>query len=577
MASRPRRAAEAANSPKLEGHFIVCGLDELGFRAAEELHRLGEVVVVIDPQGTNHYQGLVQALDVKVVHASYREEEALRRAGITTARALIITGNDDVGNIHAALLAHEVRPRLRVVVRMFNPELGESIASLLHDCKVLSSSSIAAPAFVEAAVQEQFEQRLEVGGKVLVLRRGKPDEPDVLLAVAATDDGGGVVLFPEGAGEALCLVDTGEVSSAQRRRAPSHARRRSRWPAGLMATRDLLGTLADSRVRYVLAVVAALTLVSMLVLHYAAGLSFLDAVYFTITTITTIGYGDITLVNSPLPARLYGIALELVGAGVIAMFFAVITDTLVGDRLRQALGGLHRDMEDHIVVCGLGNIGHRVAEQVHRMHIPVAAMEAVEARKAVYSVRRAGVPVLIGDAREMTNLQKLEVGRARCLIACTDDDITNLEIALNARAINQDLKIVIHLHDPDLAVRVQNAIGLGVSRSAAGLAAPAFVSAALGHRVVSTVPIGNRSLVVAHALVDGDSDAAGQTVGWLLDGPYARVLALHRRPGLVWRPGSDVKLEAGDDLVLVSTRKGLDEILRRTEAQTPAPAAATLT
>jgi Trk K+ transport system NAD-binding subunit len=177
------------------------------------------------------------------------------------------------------------------------------------------------------------------------------------------------------------------------------------------------------------------------------------------------------------------------------------------------------------------------------------------------------VPVLIGDARELSNLQKLEIGRARCLIACTEDDITNLEIALNARAINPDLKIVIHLHDPDLAVRVQHAIGLGVSRSAAGLAAPAFVSAALGHRVVSTLQIGNRSLVVAHAFVAADSGAADKTIGWLLDGPYARVLALHRRPGLVWRPGADFKLEAGDDLVLVTTRKGLDEVLRRTEAR----------
>ena len=171
-------------------------------------------------------------------------------------------------------------------------------------------------------------------------------------------------------------------------------------------------------------------------------------------------------------------------------------------------------MEDHIVVCGLGNIGHRVAEQVHQMHIPVAAMEAVEAQKSVFTVRRAGVPVLIGDAREVSNLEKLGISRALCLIACTDDDITNLEIAINARAINKDLKIVIHLHDPDLAARVQHAIGLGVSRSAAGLAAPAFVSAALGHRAVSTLPIGSRPLVVAHAYVAGfgarDQVVAGQ-------------------------------------------------------------------
>jgi Trk K+ transport system NAD-binding subunit len=222
-------------------------------------------------------------------------------------------------------------------------------------------------------------------------------------------------------------------------------------------------------------------------------------------------------------------------------------------------------MDDHIVVCGLGNIGHRVVEQVHRMHIPVAAMELSEAQKAIVPVRRSGVAVLIGDAREVVNLQKLDVDRARCVIVCTDDDISNLEIALSVRALNPELKVVLQLHDPDLAARVQRAIGVGVSRSTAGLAAPAFVSAALGHRILSTLPIGDRTLVVAHATVVENAAAAGRNVAWLLDGPYARVLLIRRGEEQTWRPGPKVELLAGDQLVLVSTRKGLDEVLRRTE------------
>ncbi len=562
--SEPASGGAHFAAAALTGHFIICGLDELGFRCAEELNRLQEKVVVISPAAEGQFQGRVRAMGLHTVRANYREDEGLRRAGIMGARAIIIAGTDDVGNIHAALSTHELNPDLRVVVRIFNPDLGSQISSLLRDCSVLSSSAIAAPAFVEAALQERFEQRVEVGDRVLVLRRGPVNDPEVILAVAATSPSGAVALFPEEGADALCLADTGERAGSARPRA-AVARRRRRLPAGLTTLTQLLATVADGRLRSVLGAVAAIVLVSAVILHSFAGMSFLNAVYFTVTTITTIGYGDITLINAPAPILLYGIGLELVGAAVIAIFFAVITDTLVGSRLRQALGGLHRNMDDHIVVCGLGNIGHRVVEQVHRMHIPVAAMELSEAQKAIVPVRRSGVAVLIGDAREVVNLQKLDVDRARCVIVCTDDDISNLEIALSVRALNPELKVVLQLHDPDLAARVQRAIGVGVSRSTAGLAAPAFVSAALGHRILSTLPIGDRTLVVAHANVVENAAAAGRNVEWLLDGPYARVLLIRRGEEQTWRPGPEVELLAGDQLVMVSTRKGLDEILRRTE------------
>jgi voltage-gated potassium channel Kch len=565
MGARPETqpAASHVSAAHLTGHFIICGLDELGFRAAEELMRLQETVVIVTPTAQGQFQGRVHAMGLHTIHANYREDEGLRRAGVMGARAIIIAGSDDVGNIHAALSTHELNPGLRVVVRIFNPDLGTQISSLLQDCAVLSSSAIAAPAFVEAALQERFEQRVEVGDRVLVLRRGRVDDPDVLLAVAATSEAGQVSLFPEEGSDVLCLADTGEREAGVAA-TPARSRKR-RLPASLVTTGQLLGTLASGQLRYVMALVAAVVIVSSLILHFAAGFGLLTAVYFTVSTITTIGYGDVTLIHAPWPVLVFGIFLELVGAAVIAMFFAVITDTLVGTRLRQALGGLHKNLDNHVVVCGLGNIGHRVVEQIHAMHIPIVAMELNEGQKAITHIRRSGVPVLIGDARELNNLQKLEVDRARCVIVCTDDDISNLEIALSVRMLDPGRKVVLQLHDPDLAARVQRAIGVGISRSTAGLAAPAFVSAALGHRIVSTLPLGNRTLVVARATVADGAGAAGKSVGWLLDGPYARVLLVKRGEDQTWRPGSEVVLMAGDELVMVSTRKGLDEILRRTE------------
>src|SRR5205823_13042295 len=116
---------------------------------------------------------------------------------------------------------------------------------------------------------------------------------------------------------------------------------------------------------------------------------------------------------------------------------------LVGTRLRQALVGLHRDMDDHVVVCGLGNIGHRVVDELHAMRVPVVAMELNESGKAIGPIRHSGVPVLIGDAREPASLQKLEIGKARAVIVCTDDDISNLEIALSVRTLSPACKVVL--------------------------------------------------------------------------------------------------------------------------------------
>jgi voltage-gated potassium channel Kch len=571
--SDPGGAPAHFSAAHLTGHFIVCGLDELGFRCAEELNRLQETVVVVTPTAQGQFQGRIHAMGLHTLHANYREDEGLRKAGIMGARAIIVAGSDDVGNIHAALSIHELNPGLRVVVRIFNSDLGQQITALLRDCEVLSSSSIAAPAFVEAALQERFEQAVEVADRVLVLRRGSVTDPYVVLPVAGQDEAGRLKLFPEEGSDVLCLADTGELESALQASTVVRRRRR-RLPSGLVTFGQLAASLADGRLRYVLATVVSVVLISSLILHFAEpGWSFITAVYFTVTTITTIGYGDVTLYGASWPVLVFGIFLELVGAAVIAMLFAVVTDTLVGTRLHQALGGLHRDMDDHVVVCGLGNIGHRVAQEIHGMKIPVVAMELNESQKSIIPVRRSGIPVLIGDARESTNLQKLEVERARCVIVCTDDDISNLEIALSVRTLSPDRKVVIQLHDPDLAARVQRAIGVGVSRSTAGLAAPAFVSAALRHRIISTLPVGDRTLVVAHAAVLPGSEAAAKSIAWLLDGPFARVLLVTRNGQQSWRPEDAFELQAGDELVLVSTRKGLDEVLRRTEVTAAATAA----
>src|SRR5690606_10098045 len=103
------------------------------------------------------------------------------------ADGLALLHQDDVGNMHAALCAQEVEPRLRLVVRMFNTGLANGVRQIFPDSAVLSDASMAAPAFVAAALGEVAPTHFRHGGRTLyVARRDDVRGADVVCGVADT-------------------------------------------------------------------------------------------------------------------------------------------------------------------------------------------------------------------------------------------------------------------------------------------------------------------------------------------------------------------------------------------------------
>src|SRR5919198_1523300 len=129
-------------------------------------------------------------------HVVVRGDDVLGEAGVAAARAFVAAENDDVSNLHAALAAHELNPQLRIVLRVFNPEMGVHIQRVIEGAVVISSSQIAAPSLVSAALQSDFQQRVEAGGRVFVVRHAAAGDPDVVLPLAVGTSGG-TELFPE--------------------------------------------------------------------------------------------------------------------------------------------------------------------------------------------------------------------------------------------------------------------------------------------------------------------------------------------------------------------------------------------
>jgi hypothetical protein len=279
-------------------HVILCGLNELGYQTMEELHRLGEEVVVIARAPREEFAARARALSVTLLDGSYRQEPVLRSAGVQTASALVITEDDDVGNVHAALVAHDLNPRLRIRLRMFNQELGRRVQLLFRDCQVLDAAAMAVPAFVSAALHGDRQQRVHVDGRPLVVRRASAGEPGVLVPLAhiAADDS--VELFPTAGDDLLCLADepSAPMAEAGERRGPWRPK-----PAGAVAS---LGAVlaADRRLRIFAVILAALCILSVLVFWRFRHLDLIDAIYFTVTIVTTaVGLGSaVSRANVPM-------------------------------------------------------------------------------------------------------------------------------------------------------------------------------------------------------------------------------------------------------------------------------------
>ena len=139
-----------------EGHLLVCGDDKLAHQVARELTtRYRERVTVILPSKRHGHGPQIDRLPgVRVLERDELTSQAFTDAQITSARALALLRQDDVGNFHAALRARELNPDIRLVLAVFSPGLGDQVRAFFPDCAVLVGTAMSAPSFTAAALGE---------------------------------------------------------------------------------------------------------------------------------------------------------------------------------------------------------------------------------------------------------------------------------------------------------------------------------------------------------------------------------------------------------------------------------------
>ena len=546
MPALPRRADRPGD------HFIVCGDGPLSYRVTEELtSRYGERVTVILPSRRRNYGPQISALaGVRVLEHPELSSQAFTDADVQSARALAVIWQDDVGNLHAGLRAQELNPGLRLVLAIFNRRLGEHIRMFFPDCAVLSGTAMSAPSFVAAALGEPAASHVRVQRRTLFVARPADVAPGAVICglAAPADDHEGPRLLPPGDSAADGPAD---LVLAVADGTPRNPLTRRRNPAGAAA--GLLRRLVFHKFGLVFTALLAVI---------GVGFGLLAAARYSLSNTIYLGLMDLTgsALTSPADSGAEKTAQVLLTLDGMA-FIPVITAIVVGARLTGSVRRAPRPPGGHVIVVGLGNVGTSVTGQLHDLGFDVVCVDNNPGAPGIPMARQLGLPVVVGDAVREETLSAASLESCLALVLVTSSDIVNLETALTARALRDDLRIVLRLTDDDLAERLQKTTGNIISRSVPYLAAPAFAAAMLEHQVLRTIAVGRHVLLIAD--VRAGPGLAGSFIADTEEDGQARVLALQAggAAALDWSPHRGYLLAAGDRMIVLATRKGLGRFL----------------
>ncbi|XXF76737.1 NAD-binding protein [Myxococcaceae bacterium GXIMD 01537] len=272
----------------------------------------------------------------------------------------------------------------------------------------------------------------------------------------------------------------------------------------------------------------------------------LHHLYFLLYGQPTLQYVDdwlVMLLNILVPPA----SVALVADGVVRFAYLFFARHRADKEWIEVIA---ESLKDHVVVCGAGRVGYRVASQLRAMGREVIVIEKHEDAAFVSVLRDENVPVLIDDTRSPQCLPRTNVRHASAIVCATDDDLANLNIALDARRLKPDIRVVIRLFDEDLVSKVRDTFK-AEALSSSSLAAPAMALAALDPRIVHSFRIGEHLMVVS--VFEAREGLPGLTLSELRDRFGALTLSLARGASERLHPPGEEVIRPGDALTLQAT------------------------
>lgn len=292
------------------------------------------------------------------------------------------------------------------------------------------------------------------------------------------------------------------------------------------------------------------------------GWNFLDAIFMTVTTLATVGYGEVHPLTDA--GKIYAVVLILVGAGVMLYVLGDMVELLFGINISwRFMKDKIVKLTDHQIICGYGRTGQEVAKVFDRDKIPFVVIELDAER--VHQAEMHGFLVLKGDASDDDTLTRAQIDKASGIVCALPDDMQNTFIALTAKGMNEKIDVVSRAANPGSENKLRRAGARMIispyvicgQRLAAAVVQPLvteFLDVVMHSPGIDLrleqVTLKEHSQLVGHTLKDTNIK---QTSG-------AMIVAVKQSGKLITNPPPDLKFGVGDDLIALGAEQQLTKL-----------------
>ncbi|MCP4668102.1 MAG: potassium channel protein [Deltaproteobacteria bacterium] len=288
------------------------------------------------------------------------------------------------------------------------------------------------------------------------------------------------------------------------------------------------------------------------------GWDLLDALYMTVITLTTVGYGEVHEVSRA--GRIFTVVLIFLGVGFFVYVVGSVTQFLVEGQMRVILGRRKLEnqikrLKDHYIVCGYGRIGRVLSQHLVRGKLDVVVIE--QNRDRIPVMDEDGIPYIIGEATDEDNLLKAGVERAKVLTTALATDADNVFLALSARQINPGIHVVARASQ-NSAKKTLYAAGVNVVVSPYDIGARRMAHSILRPTVIHFLELAftdeDTDIHIEEIPVDADSHLVGKNLQASAIRQQLNLIIISMRKSdgaMLFNPRAETTIDAGDTVIAV--------------------------
>jgi voltage-gated potassium channel len=301
-----------------------------------------------------------------------------------------------------------------------------------------------------------------------------------------------------------------------------------------------------------------------------------DAFYMTLTTMTTVGYGEIHPLSRA--GRIFNSFLIIFGFGILSIGIGAITQTVIELEFGEAIERRRNkrmidNLKDHFIVCGFGRVGRGAAEELRHAGVPFIVVDILPER--VEQAMKAGMLAVAADSTRDETLHQIGVERARGLVAALASDADNLFVLLSAKGLNPRIYVAARAAEEGAEEKMRRA-------GADAVFAPYVIT---GHRLAQSLLRPHvvqfldfttndiaKDISIEQVRVLEDSEVVSKTIKELQLRRDLGVIVMAIRKsdgGMLFNPPAETAVRGGDYLIVMGRQNDLRALESLVDQRTP--------